>query len=226
MSESTEPALGLPPINGGERLHDRVATTIRDAILAGKLAPGSRLSVPELSRQLQVSRTPAREALFLLQAEGLVSVTPRRGAVVLSGKPADLVELFEYREGLEGMAARLAAQRMSDAEKDDLRAAFDAHANSVAASDVSGHLEHDRRFHEVFIAGSRNRRITEELARLRSQVTLLTAKMSAEEGALDHVVEAHRAIMDGILSGDGRRAEKAARVHVRAILDFYEHHGE
>ncbi|MEO3787528.1 GntR family transcriptional regulator [Actinocorallia sp. B10E7] len=211
----------MSPIGGGELLLDRVAGALRAAILSGELAPGTHLSVPELARQLEVSRTPAREALFRLQSEGLVSVTPRRGAVVLSGDPGRLAELFEYREALEGMAARLAAKRMDADGRAALRASFEAHAEAVRTGDLAAHVEHDQEFHELFIAGSGNQRIEQELGRVRSQLTLLTRRMSAKPGALTEIVTAHEAILTGIEAGDGRRAENAARVHVRGIFDFY-----
>lgn len=206
-------------------LADTATDLIKSAILRGDLPAGTRLSVPELARQLNVSRTPAREALIRLEREGLVSVTPRRGAVVLQARPRDLNELFEYREALEGMAARLSAERMTEEDKRGLRDAFEAHARAVAESDLDAHLRHDQQFHELLAAGSRNSRIIEELARVRAQLQLLTLQMSAAPGAVDdRIVGAHRAIVLAIEGSDKRAAESAARGHVRGILEFYENH--
>jgi DNA-binding GntR family transcriptional regulator len=220
-------AFAIAPVVATDLLLDRVADAIRSAILDGKLAPGTRLSVPELARQLNVSRTPAREALFRLEREGLVSVTPRRGAVVLDGKPADLVELFEFREALEGMSARLAAERMTDDGKSELREAFERHAAAVRKRDLRSHMAYDARFHELFVAGARNQRIADELQRIRSQLQLLTRTMSALPGALDErVIGVHEAILTAIEQGNRRSAEAAARSHVRGILEFYQAQAE
>lgn len=227
MTDLSGAPLQVAPIENDGLLLDRVVDALRAAILAGSIAPGTRLSVPELARQLNVSRTPAREALQRLQHEGLVSMTPRRGAEVLGGRPGDLRELFEFREALEGMAARLAATRMTAQEKDRLGEEFEAHAAAVRRSDLFDHIEHDQEFHEIFIAGARNKRIADELARVRSQLTVITRTMSAVPGALSRpVIDVHKAMLDAILAGDGRAAEIAARSHVRGILDFYLNHPE
>ncbi|MFZ2175040.1 MAG: GntR family transcriptional regulator [Rhodococcus sp. (in: high G+C Gram-positive bacteria)] len=222
MPQPNGPTLRVNPIEEGGLLLDRVVDSLRESILSGDLAPGTRLSVPELARQLNVSRTPAREALHRLQNEGLVTVTPRRGAEVLAGRPNDLAELFEFREALEGMAARLAAKRMTPKEKTRLRETFEAHAEAVHGSNLSAHLEHDQVFHELFVTGARNKRISDELSKIRAQLTLITRTMSALPGALDEpVVNAHEAILTAIEASNAREAESAARLHVRGILSFY-----
>ena len=225
MTEAPGAPLRVAPIENDGLLLDRVVDAVREAILGGAIAPGTRLSVPELARQLNVSRTPAREALQRLQHEGLVTMTPRRGAEVLGGQPGDLAELFEYREALEGMAARLAATRMTEDEKARLEKSFEAHAAAVGRGDVLDHIEQDREFHQIFIAGARNKRIADELARIRSQLAIITRTMSAAPGALAQpVIDIHRSILEAIKSSDGRAAELAARSHVKGILEFYQDH--
>ncbi len=87
---------------------------IREAIVDGRLEPGRRLKEEELARELGISRTPIREALLMLQAEGLVDATPNRGAMVRVHTPEDLDDLYQLRALLEGYAARRAAARISD----------------------------------------------------------------------------------------------------------------
>jgi DNA-binding GntR family transcriptional regulator len=119
------------------------------------------------------------------------------------------------------MAARLAARQMSDDHKMRLRESFEAHSAAVRAADLDGHMEHDRESHELFIAGSGNARIRDELVRVRSQLTLYSRNMSTRPGALDQpVIDAHEAILLAIEAGTGRDAETAARSHVRGILAF------
>jgi len=218
------PAYQMTPIADEKLLLDRVADQIRAAILGGAFAPGSRLSVPQLSRQLNVSRTPAREALIRLQHEGLVQVIPRKGAVVLHGNSQDLVELFQFREALEGMAARLAARSMTGAEKASLRAIAQAHADAVYQEDLAAHLALDTEFHSAIAVGSRNTKIKDELDKLRSQLVLLSRATSTTPGGMDQsVIDAHEAIVAAIDDGDPSEADHAARAHVRGVL--YLHQG-
>src|SRR5436305_4452824 len=107
----------LGPVERSSLLANDVADRLRDAILAGELQPGQRLSVPDLARLLDTSRTPVREALYVLERAGLAEIRPRRGAVVFGGGRESLREMLELREALDGMAARLAAQRMTDTER-------------------------------------------------------------------------------------------------------------
>ncbi|MCR2764325.1 GntR family transcriptional regulator [Microbacterium sp. zg.B48] len=216
----------LNPIPEEGLLLDRVANEIRFAILSGKFAPGSRLSVPELARELNVSRTPAREALMRLQHEGLVMVVPRKGAVVLQGNSDDLLELFQFREALEGMAARLAARQMSPEQKENLVAIAKLHAESVRAEDLAAHLRYDEEFHAAIAAGSGNSRIFEELGKVRGQLVLLSRAMSTEPGGMDQrVIDAHEAIVDAITTGDTTKADRVARAHVRGVLYLYQSRG-
>jgi len=217
----------MRPLGEGRSLLDRVSDSLRTAILSGELPPGARLSVPEIARQLNVSRTPAREALLRLQHEGLVEVNPRRGAIVLDGSMADLRELFQYREALEGMAARLAATEMSDRDKAAMRVAFERHVRAVDEQDVAAHARFDQAFHVAFVEGSGNRRIIEELERVRSLLTLLMNEMAAQPGALGApIVTVHERLLRAIEEGDGEAAERAARNHVRGILEFSLEHPE
>ena len=224
MTAEPGPAYQMTPIADEKLLLDRVADQIRAAILGGAFAPGSRLSVPQLSRQLNVSRTPAREALIRLQHEGLVRVIPRKGAVVLHGSSQDLVELFQFREALEGMAARLAARSKTAAEKANLRAIAQAHADAVYREDLAAHLALDTEFHSAIASGSRNTRIKDELDKLRSQLVLLSRATSITPGGMDQsVIDAHEAIVAAIDDADPSEADHAARAHVRGVL--YLHQG-
>ena len=103
-------------------LHQEVATRLRQRIVEGQIAPGAKLNERELSEQLQVSRTPLREAIKMLAAEGLVALLPNRGAVAASLGEQDVADTFEVIAGLEGQSGELAAQRITDAELAEIRA--------------------------------------------------------------------------------------------------------
>jgi DNA-binding GntR family transcriptional regulator len=212
---------GLDEVDRPDLLVERVETTLREAILSGQLAPGSHLSVPEIARRLGVSRTPAREALFALHRLGLVEVRPHRGAVVVAGGHDDLRELFELREALEGMAARLAALHMPEPGLAELNAALDAHREAVEAGDIDAHVQWDLRFHELIAAGSANRRLVSSISQLGDQISVLMRLNSGRPGAMDEsVLRAHGRIVRSIGRHDGDQAELRMREHIRAVFLF------
>ena len=113
-------------------LSDHVFQRIQSAIVRGDIAPGSKISEPELARAYGISRGPLREAIRRLEGQRLLVRVPHVGARVVSLTQAELVELYEIRESLEGMACRLAAERMSQAEIDDLRHVLETHQSDEA----------------------------------------------------------------------------------------------
>src|SRR5471032_1371990 len=102
-------------------LHDQVVARLRTMLVEGRIAPGAKLNERELCEQLRVSRTPLREAIKLLAAEGLVDLLPNRGAVAVRLTESDVVNAFVVLGGLEAMSGELAAQRVTDAELTEIR---------------------------------------------------------------------------------------------------------
>jgi DNA-binding GntR family transcriptional regulator len=194
-------------------VHER----LRTSIVAGTLPPGSHLSVPELARRLGVSRSPVRDALLRLERTGLVSLVPRRGAVVLNPDADDLAQLFEIREALEGTAARLAAERMTDHERTGLAALVAEHSDAVAAGDQRRHVELDLAFHASIRAGTRNRRLVDSLDLLSDQIELAIYANAARRWSVDRALREHRAIVDAITRRDADAAESAARTHIARV---------
>jgi DNA-binding GntR family transcriptional regulator len=211
----------LAPISHPDRLVERVEATLREAIMSGQLAPGAHLSVPEIARQLGVSRTPARDALFALERLGLVEVRPRRGAVVVAGGPDELRQLFEVREALEGMAARLAAAQMTGTDVADLHTTLDRHRAAVEAGDLEAHVEADLRFHAMVATGSANPRLSESIGQLSDQISVLLRLNSGRPGGMDEgVLRAHGRIARSIERRDSEQAEQRMREHIRAVFQF------
>lgn len=212
---------GLVPVAGGDLLLSRVVDRLREAILRGDFAPGDKLSVPDLARALQCSRTPVREALYALERGGLVEMRPRRGAVVFGGGPAELQALFEVREALDGMAARLAAVRLTDDERAELQKTWERHDTAVEARDIEEYIALDTRFHTLIRAGAHNPTLDESLARLSDQMQLITRSFSGSPGALGRRTRAdHRVLAEAVLTGDPERSEAVAREHVRNVAAF------
>src|SRR2546428_6573925 len=131
---------------------------IRAAIIDGRVEPGRRLKEEELARELGISRTPVREALLMLQAEGLVVATPNRGAMVRVHDAEDLDDLYQLRALLEGHAARRAAIRISDAALDELGASCERFAALVDGGELSEIVRENALFHNTILEAAGSQR--------------------------------------------------------------------
>jgi DNA-binding GntR family transcriptional regulator len=202
-------------------LTERVAERLREAIVSGEIAPGTRLSVPEIARRLNVSRTPAREGLLMLEREGLVVPHPTSGVTVLVGDTQDVLDLFDLREGLEAIAARRAAERLPGVAA-ALDAIVDRHEDAVARKDLAGHIECDREFHRTIREATGNLRLSRQLLQIEQQLVVLNRMLSDRPGWRGTTVTRdHRRIAKAIGSGDPDAAESAIRRHIGRSRAFY-----
>ena len=207
----------LEPLDGGTSIAERAYGHIRRAILDGSLGPGSHLSVPELAARFGVSRSPIREAVLRLEREGLADNVPNRGVMVVSPDGEDLRQLYDVREVLEGLIARLAAEQATDDERSELTALFDEHEQAVAAGDLATHMQRDLSFHERLAEVARNHWVADLRERLTAQIRLALVSTASKPGNPDRAIEEHRAVLRAVLAGDGELAERRARDHVRRI---------
>jgi DNA-binding GntR family transcriptional regulator len=191
---------------------------IRDAIVEGRLEPGRRLKEDELARELGISRTPIREALRVLQSEDLVVATPNRGAVVRAHAAEELEDLYDLRALLEGHAARRAAERITDAQVEELRASC-ARFAAVSPDDLAGLVRENLVFHHgiLEIAGS---------ARLASMVGKVIRLplvynsyrwYSPEQKRIS--ARYHARIVDALAARDAEQAQLIMGEHVLAARD-------
>lgn len=192
---------------------------IKRRILDSHYAPGTILSENQLAEELQIGRTPIREALRDLAGGGLVQVLPQRGVMVSQLTLHDIVEVYQLREQLECFAVRLAAMRMTAEDAAGLQA---DHARAVASM-TRGRLreayDHSILLHQRIILLARNSRLTQFMGHLSDQVHrfgLLTLRHGRASPALDE----HGAIIEAMLNGDGSKAENLMRRHLRADRDM------
>ncbi|WP_299480129.1 GntR family transcriptional regulator [uncultured Paracoccus sp.] len=192
----------------GESVYERLCDDIR----AGVLAPGSRLREAEIAERLSVSRTPVREAIRRLEAEGLVDHLPRSGATVRRLDYSETMELYEMRTVLEGTAARLAARAASPVELEELQA---INAEMRAADGQPERLVRlNRQFHRRLLEASRNRFLLRAMATVENTLLILGASsMHLPERAVAAVAE-HGEVLDALLIRDGAAAEAAMRRHM------------
>jgi DNA-binding GntR family transcriptional regulator len=198
----------------------QVADQIRERIRTGRLTPGHRLVVSELTREFGVSRGPAREALSRLETEGLIEITPNRGAAVRQMSRRDVVELFEVREMLEGRAARLAAQNIDAGNNrvEMLEALAEAQRWS-RTEEVLGYSDANEAFHNLVFLQADQRLLSTLVGQTQTHVyrVLVDAYFSIDRVRAASVQ--HEQIIEAILAGDGTRAEAAMQRHVRDTRD-------
>jgi len=206
---------GLPALKPVERIVDSVHATLRAAILEGGLSPGQPLSVPDLSRQLDVSRSPVREALLALVADGLAVEHPRRGVSVVEVAASDLLEIHEVREAVEAQAARLCAERASDATLRDLADVLTRQHEVVEQGDAAGWFRTNAEFHGAIAAGTGNRRLSEVLLTLEAQMRLGLRQVSSDREQRRRGLAEHQAVLDAISRHEPEAAERTMRDHIR-----------
>ena len=193
----------------GATAYRRLADAIRD----GELAPGTRLREEDLAASLQMSRTPVREALRQLQAEGLLEQDAQRGMAVSRLDHQQMTELYLMRDVLEGTAARLAARHASEAEVAVLRDLVEVEAK--LGRDAKQLARHNQRFHEALYLAAHNRYLLKTLNALRDAMSLLGETTYAAAGRAKSALAEHRAIVEAIASGDAAAAEAATRAHIQ-----------
>ena len=182
-----------------------------EEIRTGKLLPDMRLRETEIAERFGLSRTPVREAIRMLEADGLVEHLPRQGASIRRLDYAEVMELYEMRSVFEGTAARLAASAASEVE---LRALELLNTQFAASDDAHEAAELNQRFHMTLLNCARNRFLARSVASVQKTMMILgpTTLMKSERVA--RAVEEHRAILDAMTARDGLRAEAEMRAHI------------
>ncbi|MGV6802735.1 MAG: GntR family transcriptional regulator [Ruegeria sp.] len=184
-----------------------------DEIRAGTLMPGDRLREIELSERLSVSRTPVREAIRQLEADGLVTHVPRQGATVRSLDYAEVMELYEMRAVLEGTAARLAARAASDVELDELDVLNERLAEAGTGPDAA---RINRVFHATLLDAAKNRFLARSMQSLHKALLILGPSQLLNSARAEEAVAEHRCIMAALKARDEDGAESEMRAHIRA----------
>jgi DNA-binding GntR family transcriptional regulator len=214
-----------PGAGGEAQLVDRIVRELRDRVFAGTLPVGSWLRQEAVAAEFAVSRTPVREALRELQARGIVSLLPNRGALVRGPTLKEIREAYAIRAELEGLAARLAAARLSAAGLDRLReaeAVFERAASRLAGGSGPAEVGGDDwerandLFHEVILAAAGNDRLRLMIADLHRAFprSLTWSALVSAAGRLEENAAQHRRIREALEAGDGEEARRRMIQHV------------
>lgn len=205
----------LPVIlDGYKPLREIVFESMRDAILSGVLEPGERLMEIQLAEEMGVSRTPVREAIRKLELENFVVMIPRKGAYVAGVSSKDVADVFEIRSALEGLAAGLAAERITEDELEQMERVLFYRANAEGEMDLEQIVKSDTDFHALVYSASRNERLIQILANLREQIQRFRATSLAVPGRNKLALEEHRMIVEALRKHDSEEAQSLAMAHI------------
>jgi DNA-binding GntR family transcriptional regulator len=198
---------------------DEAFDCLQTAIVKGDLIPGEKIGEVELCSRFHLTRGPLREALGRLESRGLLVRRPHAGVKVVSVSADELIELYRIRELMEGLAARQAAERMTDAEIAALRATLDTHETMIEQAQGQAYYqaEGDYDFHHRIATGSRNNKLTQMLlGDLYYMVRMYRYRLSTSSGRPHMALSEHRSIVDAIASRDGELAEFLMKRHIHA----------
>jgi DNA-binding GntR family transcriptional regulator len=198
---------------------EAVYQALRHGIVHGDLAPGERLRSDALATELRVSRTPVREALRKLEAEGLVAHAGSR-LIVRAFSEQDLTELFYVREALEGMAARLAAENATPSEIAEIGELLEDMETVRRRGDLGALRRLTGEFHRLVCRASHNNRLLQSLQTLLDSVRQIQTSTLYGEGSAAKALQEHRDLLEAIAAHDGERAERLAREHRRKTLEL------
>lgn len=195
-------------------LREQVFEHLREEILSARLAPGTELHEVALAESLGISRGPLREALGRLAAEGLVTIRPRRGAVVTRFTQQEFIEAYQVREALESLAIRLAVPRLTDEDRTHLHTLAAQMVEHAERDDASAFFRVNREFHRAFVLASGNERLCDIHEQLLNQMGRLLSKSLELRGSLQQSVAEHRDILEAVDAGEPERAARLLEAHI------------
>ncbi len=208
--------------NSHRPLREIVYDELKMQILTGQIEPGTRMMEVEMAKEMGVSRTPVREAIRKLEKEGLVTIEPRRGAYASEVSVRDMIEILEVREEIEGLATELAAKRMDDDTKARLYRTADKYGEAVKDNDTGEMIKLDTEFHHIIVEGSSNKILMNVVEQLQELVLRFRYIYYDDFRRAEKMPREHKAIIEGIKSGNAKSARKAAEDHVEQLKSVVE----
>lgn len=195
-------------------LRDVVFNTLRQGILTGELKPGERLMEIHLADTLGVSRTPIREAIRMLELEGLVTMIPRRGAEVSRISMQDLRDVLEVRRSLDTLAVCLACKRIKEDKIKELEQAALDFAKATETKNATTIAQADVKFHDIILEASDNKRLSQMVNNLAERVYRYRLEYVKDPKNHEKLINEHERILEYIKRGDEENARKAIELHI------------
>ncbi|MFZ7133568.1 MAG: GntR family transcriptional regulator [Eubacteriales bacterium] len=195
-------------------LREIVFTTMREAIINGDFKPSQRLMEVQLAEKMGVSRTPVREAIRKLELEGLVVMVPRKGAYVAGLSSEDVKEVVEIRCVLEGLAAKLAAQKSTSEDIEKMKSIIENFEYATKNKRIPDLISYDSDFHEVIYQAAKNGKLIQMINGLREQVQRFRVAYFTQFHNTDILLEEHKNLLKAIINKDSELARKVAENHI------------
>jgi len=195
-------------------LHDQVAARLRTLLVEGHIAPGAKLNERELSEMLRVSRTPLREAIKLLGAEGLVDLLPNRGAVAVKLSEADILNTFEVLAGLEAMSGEFAAERITDEELTHIRAMHYEMLAAFTRRDLSNYYRLNALIHAAINDAAKNPVLTATYKSTNARVQSLRFRTNQNEAKWKRAMQEHELMVQALDARDGAAMRRVLVEHL------------
>ena len=200
-------------------LRDVVFHTLREAILKGDLKPGERLMELQLAEKLGVSRTPIREAIRMLQQEGLAVTIPRKGAEVAKMTEKEMEDVLKIREALEVLAVQLACETISKEQLTMLSIQVKKFGQAVRTKDIKKIAEADMNFHDLIYQAADNPRLIGMLNHLREEIYRYRVEYLKDEMNYPHLIDEHQQILFGLSNKDKEYVAEMMKKHVSNQAD-------
>ena len=200
-------------------LHAQVAQRLRQMLVEGRIAPGAKLNERELAEVLQVSRTPLREAIKMLAAEGLVELLPNRGAIAVSLSETDVRNTFEVMSGLEAMSGELAAQRITDDELAEIRAMQFEMMAAFTRRDLSNYYRINALIHSAINAAAKNPVLSATYNQVNARLQALRFRSNQDGEKWDHAAKEHEQMIDALAARDAATMREVLLSHLHRKLD-------
>lgn len=204
-------------------LRDVVFNTLREAILRGELVPGERLMELQLAAKLGVSRTPIREAIRMLEQEGLAITIPRKGAIVAGMTEKDMQDVLEIREALEELSVQVACDKITAEEIEKLQINMKNFENSLGSGDLKKMAQADVEFHDVIYQATHNPKLVNMLNNLREQMYRYRVEYLKNPRNHEQLLREHEAIYKGIVEKDKVTVTDMIRKHISNQVDVVKH---
>lgn len=199
-------------------LAEQAYSALRDMLLGGeRFAPGDKISVEDLARQLGVSRSPVWQAIARLEADGIVEVRPRQGVFFVGFDLEGLMQIMEAREVLEGASARMAAERASAGQVTELRASVERQRAAIKSGALDDYAAETARFHSLMAQAAGNAVMVKIVERLWDRAKAMCIRPGARPALLDERVDEHVRMVEAIAHRDPDAAEAEIRAHIRRI---------
>ena len=205
-------------IEGYELLNQKVYRVLKESIVKGFLEPGTKLLENRIAEEMQVSRTPVREAMQKLVAEGFVKTTPNQTMVVTEVSPEDVKEVLQIRGVLEGLAARIAAKKINRREIDELENVVAQMSLYVSKENLSSYCKVDDEFHDLILNICGNKWIIQIRDNLGSFIYRFRIKSLSVPGRLKCSLKEHQAIMEALKKHDSVEADRLSQVHMENTI--------